>query len=71
MLILNRRSGETITIGPDTSVTILEVNGNQVKVGIDAPRDVEVHRKEIYLRILDERSTQQRLEGTLSRKIST
>lgn len=51
MLILTRRVGENITIGDDIVVTILGVKGNQVRVGINAPRDVEVHRDEVYERI--------------------
>lgn len=51
MLILTRRVGETLKVGDDVSVTVLRVNGNQVKIGIEAPSDVAVHRKEIYLRI--------------------
>ena len=55
MLILTRRVGETIIIAENIRVTILGVKGNQVRVGIDAPKDVAVHREEIYQRIQDER----------------
>ena len=51
MLILTRRVGETIMIGDDVTVTILGVKGNQVRVGINAPKHVAVHREEIYERI--------------------
>ena len=51
MLILTRRVGETLMIGDDVSVTVLEVKGNQVRIGVNAPREVEVHREEIYARI--------------------
>ena len=51
MLILTRRVGETVMIGNDVTVTILGVKGNQVRVGVNAPRDVAVHREEIYERI--------------------
>lgn len=51
MLILTRRVGETLMIGEDISVTVLGVKGNQIRIGINAPQDVAVHREEIYERI--------------------
>jgi len=51
MLILTRRVGETLMIGEDVSVTVLGVKGNQVRIGINAPQDVAVHREEIFQRI--------------------
>ena len=51
MLILTRRVNETLNIGDDIQVTVLGVKGNQVRIGIDAPRDVPVHREEIYQQI--------------------
>lgn len=55
MLILTRRIGETLMIGDDITVTVLGVKGNQVRVGVNAPRDVAVHREEIYDKIAKER----------------
>lgn len=55
MLILTRRIGESIMIGDDTGVTLLGVKGNQVRLGIEAPLDVQVHREEIYEKIQQEK----------------
>jgi len=55
MLILTRRVGETLMIGDDVTVTVLGVKGNQVRIGVNAPKDVSVHREEIYDRIRSER----------------
>lgn len=55
MLILTRRIGETVMIGDDIQIIVLGVKGNQVKLGINAPKDTEVHREEIYLRIKKEK----------------
>ena len=51
MLILTRRVGETLMVGDDVTVTVLGVKGNQVRIGINAPKDVSVHREELYQRI--------------------
>jgi len=63
MLILTRRVGETIKIGEDITVTVLGVKGNQVRVGVGAPRDVAVHREEIYQRIQQEQKAPKQANG--------
>ena len=63
MLILTRRIGEKLVIGENVTVAVVGVKGNQIRVGIDAPRDIQVHRDEIYQRILKER---EELNGTRS-----
>ncbi|HVC30710.1 MAG TPA: carbon storage regulator CsrA [Steroidobacteraceae bacterium] len=58
MLILTRRVGETVMIGDDVTITVLGVKGNQVRVGINAPKSVAVHREEIYERIKREHAAE-------------
>ncbi|BAU58148.1 carbon storage regulator CsrA [Halorhodospira halochloris] len=66
MLILTRRVGETLMIGDEISVTVLGVKGNQVRIGVNAPRDVSVHREEIYERIRHERDDEGEADGSQS-----
>ncbi len=58
MLILTRRAGETVMVGSDITITVLGVKGNQVRIGINAPKDVAVHREEIYERIQNEQAAE-------------
>ena len=57
MLILTRKVGESLVIGDDVSIIVLGVKGNQVRIGVDAPKSVSVHREEIYNKIQDEKAT--------------
>ena len=68
MLILTRRPGETVMIGDDVTVTVLGVKGNQVRVGVNASKEVEVHREEIYVRIKQHQSNRRSRDSALIRR---
>lgn len=61
MLVLSRRVGETVMIGDDIKLTVLGISGSQIRIGIAAPKEVSVHREEVYQRIRDELAQQQPL----------
>ena len=69
MLILTRRVGETVMIGDDVTITVLGVKGNQVRVGINAPKSVAVHREEIYERIKREEDHEGRSPGSVAKVV--
>lgn len=54
MLVLSRHLEESLIIGSEIKITVLSISGNQVRIGVDAPRDISVHREEVYLRIQEE-----------------
>lgn len=59
MLILTRKSGEKLMVGDDVEITVLGVKGNQVRIGVNAPKDIAVHREEVYVRIQNEKELEQ------------
>lgn len=71
MLILTRRVGESLIIGDDVVVNVLGVKGNQVRIGVDAPKDVTVHREEIYDRIQAEKDQPNDGSGKVSKQPET
>lgn len=68
MLALTRRKGESLVISNDIEITILEIRGDQVKVGITAPKEVPIYRKEVYLQIEDENKAALNADGIASLK---
>lgn len=68
MLILTRKVGETLMIGDQVEVTILSIKGNQVRIGVNAPKEVPVHREEIYARIKREQAGHDGVDGALEQE---
>ncbi|MDX2505150.1 MAG: carbon storage regulator CsrA [Gammaproteobacteria bacterium] len=66
MLILTRKDNESLFIGDDIKITVLGVKGNQVRIGIDAPKDIDVHREVVYRRIESEENSYSSSKSTLS-----
>lgn len=64
MLILTRRTGERLMIGDDVIITVLGIKGNQVRIGVDAPPKIAVHREEVYHRIQEEKNIKKSIEST-------
>ena len=71
MLVLSRQRGESIMIGDDVQITIVDVRGDKVRLGITAPSDIPVHRKEVYERIKGERREQPQLDTSPGKKQDT
>ena len=65
MLILTRKDNESLFIGDDIEITVIGVNGNQVRIGINAPKNIDVHREEVYRRIEAQNSSDSSCESTL------
>lgn len=65
MLVLKRKTGEAIQIGDDIELTILAIEGDQIKIGIKAPRQVDIHRKEVYLSLQEENTEASRSTGLI------
>ena len=71
MLILTRRIGETLMVGDEVSITVLGVKGNQVRIGVDAPKEIAVHREEIWQRIQNEKQSNTETEPNGNKAIDS
>ena len=70
MLVLTRKTNESIVIGNDIEITILAIEGEQIKLGINAPKNVDIHRKEVYLSIQEENNEATKTETNILEKIN-
>ncbi|MFJ7676715.1 carbon storage regulator CsrA [Peribacillus sp. NPDC097198] len=70
MLVLTRKPNESIVIGNDIEITVLEIEGEQIKLGINAPKNVDIHRKEVYLSIQQENNEATKTETNIMEKIN-
>ncbi|MCF6410151.1 carbon storage regulator CsrA [Pseudalkalibacillus salsuginis] len=70
MLVLTRKLNQSIQIGEDIEVKVLGIDGDQIKIGIDAPKNIDIHRKEIYLAIQEENSSAATVDSDLIKKLS-
>ncbi|OJH16086.1 carbon storage regulator [Bacillus obstructivus] len=70
MLVLTRKKGESIQIGDDIEITISSIKGDQVKIGINAPKNIEIHRKEVYVTIQEENQQASQVSSNLLRAFS-
>lgn len=70
MLVLTRKPNESVKIGDDIEISILSVSGEQIKIGIDAPRHIEIHRKEVYLEIQNENNQASQTSIDLIKKLN-
>lgn len=70
MLVLTRKQNEAIMIGDDIEITILAVEGEQIKLGINAPKNIDIHRKEVYLSIQQENNEATKVESNLLENIN-
>ncbi|WP_221566967.1 carbon storage regulator CsrA [Alkalihalobacillus sp. TS-13] len=70
MLVLTRKPNQSVQIGEDIEIKVLGIDGDQIKIGIDAPKNIDIHRKEIYLAIQEENNSAATVDSDLIKKLS-